>query len=110
MVCYSACQIDWLPANYTVVDIYCGTKAAHCSAFRKQKNPVCATTSADGGFHAGTELYARTGYGRSYASEGTVGYLEAVFTLGKDGYPARIWDKYTGVIDKQVSRLLERPF
>jgi hypothetical protein len=36
---------------------------------------------------------------------------EAVFSpVGKDGYPARIWDKYTGEIDKNVAAYWKEHF
>lgn len=103
--CYSACPdpIDF--SNYTVVDIY------------KDKNAYVL----DGPFRKTERPGMRDYLGRTTASMRELNYMElamgdrtrsgeqwdiweAVFSpLGKDGYPARIWDKYTGVIDKQVA-------
>jgi hypothetical protein len=104
--CYAACPdpIDF--RAYTVVDIYKDKNAYYDEGpFHKVKRPGArnylghiSTTLEDSNLH---ELVLGT-KGRS-GQQWDI--WEAVFSpVGPDGYPKRIWDKRTGVIDHEVAK------
>ena len=103
--CYAACPdpIDF--RAYTVVDIYKDENAYHLdSDWKKTPRPglrdylghVSATVSELNRLEL--VLGTKTRSGQQWD------IWEAVFSpAGEDGYPQRIWDKETGVIDKKVA-------
>jgi len=103
--CYSACPdpIDF--RNYTVVDIYKDKNAYYLeSDFKKTERPGLRNYLG----HVSTALkdmnYLELAMGDKTRSGEQWDIWEAVFSpVGKDGYPARIWDKKTGVINKDIA-------
>jgi hypothetical protein len=104
--CYAACPdpIDF--RAYTVVDIYKDKNAYYDEgAFHKVKRPGArnylghvSSTVEDANLH---ELVLGT---KSRSGE-QWDIWEAVYSpVGADGYPKRIWDKRTGVIDHEVAQ------
>jgi hypothetical protein len=104
--CYAACPdpIDF--RAYTVVDIYSDKNAYYDEGpFHKVKRPAQRNYL---GHISGTledvnrlelVLGTKTRSGQQWD------IWEAVFSpLGSDGYPMRIWDKKTGVIDREVAQ------
>jgi hypothetical protein len=104
--CYAACPdpIDF--RAYTVVDIYSDKNAYYDEGpFHKVKRPAQRNYL---GHISGTledvnrlelVLGTKTRSGQQWD------IWEAVYSpLGSDGYPKRIWDKKTGVIDREVAQ------
>ena len=102
---YIACPdpIDF--RAYTVVDIYKDTNAYWLdSAWKKTPRPGLRNYLG----HISSTLYEMNQLelvlGTKTRSGQQWDVWEAVFSpVGTDGYPARIWDKRTGVIDKKVA-------
>jgi hypothetical protein len=104
--CYSACPdpIDF--QHYTTLDIYKNKNAYYVeSDFKKLERPghrnylghVSATLREMN--HKELALGTRSRSGEQFD------IWEAVFSpMGEDGYPKRIYDKYTGSIDSSVAR------
>ena len=103
--CYSACPdpIDF--HNYTTVDIYNDENAYYLkSSFKKTQRPGYRDYLG----HVSTTVkdmnQRELAIGNKTRSGDQWAIWEAVFSpIGKDGYPAPIWDKYTGVINKDVA-------
>jgi len=110
--CYSACPdpIDF--RHYTVVDIYNDENAYYLkSPFKKTERPGLRNYLG----HISTTVkdmnYLELVMGDKTRSGEQWDIWEAVFSpVGKDGYPARIWDKKTGVIDKKVAAYWKENF
>jgi len=110
--CYSACPdpIDF--RNYTVVDIYKDKNAYYLeSDFKKTERPGLRNYLG----HVSTALkdmnYLELAMGDKTRSGEQWDIWEAVFSpVGKDGYPARIWDKKTGVINKDIAAYWKEHF
>ena len=110
--CYSACPdpIDF--RHYTVVDIYNDENAYYLkSPFKKTERPGLRNYLG----HVSTTVkdmnYLELVMGDKTRSGEQWDIWEAVFSpVGKDGYPARIWDKKTGVIDKKVAAYWKENF
>jgi hypothetical protein len=102
--CYAACPDPISFDHYTVVDLYKDKNAYYLdSDFKKTPRP--GMTNYLG--HVSTTLkdlsQLELVLGDKTRSGEQWDIWEAVFSpVGKDGYPARIWDKKTGVIDKDV--------
>ncbi len=103
--CFAACPdpIDF--RAYTVVDIYNDTNAYFAEgAFKKVARP--GHRNYLGHLSATLEQLNRLELvlGTHSRSGGQWDIWEAVYSpVGADGYPKRIWDKRTGVIDKEVA-------
>jgi len=110
--CYAACPdpIDF--TNYTVVNIYKDENAYFLkSPFKKTPRPGMRDYLG----HVSTTLkdlnHMELAMGDKTRSGEQWDIWEAVFSpVGKDGYPARIWDKYTGEIDKDVANYWKEHF
>jgi hypothetical protein len=110
--CYAACPdpIDF--TNYTVVNIYKDENAYFLkSPFKKTPRPGMRDYLG----HVSTTLqdmnYMELAFGDKTRSGEQWDIWEAVYSpVGKDGYPARIWDKYTGAIDKEVAAYWKEHF
>jgi hypothetical protein len=103
--CWAACPdpIDF--RAYTVVDIY-KDKNAYWSEGPFLRTPRPGMRDWLG--HVSTTLAAMNRYELVLGTKGRSGQQwdiwEAVYSpVGKDGYPKRIWDKTTGVIDPEVA-------
>ncbi len=102
--CYAACPdpIDF--RAYTVVDIYNDKNAYYDEGpFHKVKRPAHRNFLG----HISATLEDVNRYELVLGTKGRSGQQwdiwEAVYSpLGPDGYPRRIWDKQTGVIDREV--------
>lgn len=103
--CFAACPdpIDF--RAYTTVDIYKHTNAYYDEGpFRRVWRP--GHRNYLGHVQTTVEMMNRLELvlGTKGRSGGQWDIWEAVFSpVGPDGYPARIWDKRTGVIDKKVA-------
>lgn len=104
--CFAACPdpIDF--RAFTTVNIYEDKNAYfYESDYKKTLKPAhrdylgqISTTVQDGNLHE-LVLGTKTRSGQQYD------IWEAVYSpVGKDGYPMRIWDKKTGVIDHNVAK------
>ena len=110
--CYAACPdpIDF--NNYTVLNIYTDENAYYLkSRFKKTPRPGMRDYLG----HVSTTLkelnQLELALGDKTRSGEQWDVWEAVFSpVGKDGYPARIWDKKTGVIDKAVAAYWKEHF
>ncbi len=110
--CYSACPdpIDF--TRYTVVDIYNDKNAYYLeSPFKKTPRPGMRNYLG----HVSTTLkelnQLELALGDKTRSGEQWDIWEAVFSpVGKDGYPVRIWDKQTGVINKDVAAYWKEHF
>ncbi|MES1214388.1 MAG: hypothetical protein ABUT20_02630 [Bacteroidota bacterium] len=110
--CYSACPdpIDF--SRYTVVDVYKDKNAYYLeSSFKKTPRPGMRDYLG----HVSTTLkelnQLELALGDKTRSGEQWDIWEAVFSpVGKDGYPARIWDKKTGVINKDVAEYWKEHF
>ncbi|HEX5053093.1 MAG TPA: hypothetical protein VFZ65_15065 [Planctomycetota bacterium] len=104
--CFAACPdpIDF--RAYTVVDIYEDTNAYYVEhAWKRVPRPG----QRDWLGHVSTTLeqvnQRELALGTRSRSGDQWDIWEAVFSpVGADGYPARIWDKLTGAIDRDVAR------
>lgn len=103
--CYAACPdpIDF--RQYTVVNIYDDSNAYFLDS-KLKKTPRPGQRNYLG--HVAATLqemnYRELVLGTKSRSGQQWDIWEAVFSpVGKDGYPQRIWDKKTGVIDKNVA-------
>lgn len=110
--CYAACPdpIDF--NNYTVLNIYTDENAYYLKS-RLKKTPRPGMRDYLG--HVSTTLkelnQLELALGDKTRSGEQWDVWEAVFSpVGKDGYPARIWDKKTGVIDKAVAAYWKEHF
>lgn len=103
--CYSACPdpIDF--RHYTTIDIYNDSNAYYREGpFRKVLRPGHRNYLG----HVNTMVkdmnYRELAIGTNSRSGDQWDIWEAVYSpVGKDGYPERIFDKYTGVINKKVA-------
>lgn len=92
--------------HYTTVNIYSDRNAYHTEgAFRRTKRPAQRnylghiTATVEDMNHRELALGSRTRSGDQFD------VWESVYSpVGPDGYPARLWDKRTGVIDTAVAR------
>jgi hypothetical protein len=103
--CYAACPdpIDF--RAYTIVDIYKDANAYFAEGPWK-KVPRPGHRNWLGQLSGTLEQMNRMELvlGTRGRSGGQFDVWEAVYSpVGKDGYPARIWDRRTGAIDKQVA-------
>ena len=103
--CYAACPdpIDF--RAYTTVDIY-KDENAYFAAGPWRKVPRPGFRNYLGHVSATVEQLNKSELvlGSKVRSGGQWDVWEAVYSpVGKDGYPARIWDRETGVIDKKVA-------
>jgi hypothetical protein len=103
--CYSACPdpIDF--RHYTTIDLYKDSNAYYREgAFRKVARPGHRNYLG----HLNTMIkdmnHRELAIGTESRSGDQWDIWEAVYSpVGKDGYPERIFDKYTGKINKQVA-------
>ncbi|MEP7144288.1 MAG: hypothetical protein ABI707_15495 [Ferruginibacter sp.] len=110
--CYAACPdpIDF--SRYTVVDIYKDKNAYYLeSAFKITSRPGMRDYLG----HVSTTLkdlnQLELALGDKTRSGEQWDIWEAVFSpVAKDGYPARIWNKQTGVIDREVAAYWKEHF
>ncbi len=104
--CYAACPdpIDF--RAYTVVDIYADTNAYWLEGpWARVPRPGMRDYLG----HVSITLEAMNRYELVLGTRGRSGQQwdiwEAVYSpVGADGYPRRLWDKRTGVIDREVAR------
>jgi hypothetical protein len=110
--CYAACPDPVDFSNYTVVDIYKDKNAYYLEGpFKKTERPGLrdylgrvTTTLKD-------MNYLELAVGDKSRSGEQWDIWEAVFSpVGKDGYPERIWDKYSGVINKDAAAYWKEHF
>ena len=113
--CWAACPdpIDF--RAYTVVDIYATrTRITWIPSGSDAAARACATGSATSARRSKRRTAASWCLARRRRSGQQWDIWEAVFSpVGPDGYPKRILDKRTGVIDRGVADVLEgalRPF
>ena len=103
--CYAACPdpIDF--RAYTTVDIYKDENAYFASGpWRKVPRPGFRNWLGHVSATVEQMNRAELVLGSNGRSGGQWDIWEAVYSpVGKDGYPARIWDRETGVIDKKVA-------
>jgi hypothetical protein len=110
--CYAACPdpIDF--SRYTVVNVYEDKNAYYLeSDFKKTPRPGMRNYLG----HVSTTLKELNQLELTLGDKTRSGeqwdIWEAVFSpAGKDGYPARIWDKQTGVINKDVAAYWKEHF
>ena len=116
--CWSSCPDPVSFRAYTTVNIYEDDNAYFTSVNKWKRTPRPAIRDA-----ASNEIYPGYGspMGQLQATQGEVGLKELVMgtrsrslgqwdiweatfsPLGEDGYPARIWDKRTGAINRTVA-------
>jgi len=103
--CYAACPdpIDF--SSYTVVNIYKDTNAYFLESPFKQTPRVGMRDWLGRPTSSLKDLnQLELAFGDSSRSGEQWDIWEAVFSpVGKNGYPARIWDKKTGTIDRNVA-------
>lgn len=110
--CYAACPdpIDF--HNYTTIDIYNNKNAYYIeSDYRKIPRPG----ERDYLGHVYAEVQEMNQYELAIGTNSRSGeqfdIWEAVFSpMGNDGYPKRIYDKYTGAIDSSVAAYWKEHF
>jgi hypothetical protein len=104
--CYAACPdpIDF--RAYTVVDLYKDKNAYYLeSNFKKTERPSHRNYLGQVSSTLRETNLLELVLGTKSRSGQQWDIWEAVFSpIGPDGYPKRIWDKYTGVIDTTVAR------
>ena len=103
--CYAACPdpIDF--HHYTTIDIYNNRNAYHAeSDFKKTPRPGERDYLGHVGATVQEMNQRELALGTNSRSGEQFDIWEAVFSpMGKDGYPERIFDKYTGSIDSSVA-------
>jgi len=103
--CYAACPdpIDF--HNYGTVDIYNNKNAYYVeSDFKKTPRPAERNYLGHVGSMLAESNHRELALGTNSRSGEQYDIWEAVFSpMGDDGYPKRIYDKYTGAIDSSVA-------
>ena len=103
--CYAACPdpIDF--HRYMTVNIYDDENAYYLkSPFKKTFRPGHRDYLGHVSSTVQDMNYRELAIGSKSRSGDQWDIWEAVYSpVGKDGYPARIWDKYTGVINKEIA-------
>ncbi len=103
--CYAACPdpIDF--RAFTVVNLYEDEHAYYEEgAFRKTLRPGMRNYLGHVSATLRDANYKELALGDKSRSGEQWDIWEAVYSpVGKDGYPKRIWDKYTGLIDREVA-------
>jgi len=103
--CYAACPdpIDF--HRYMTVNIYDDDNAYYLkSPFKKTFRPGHRDYLGHVSSTVQDMNYRELAIGSKSRSGDQWDIWEAVYSpVGKDGYPARIWDKYTGVINKEIA-------
>ena len=97
---------------FMTVDLYADTNA-YFSEGPFRRTPRASTRTADGYTRATMEQdnQVELVVGGHTRSGGQFDAWEAVYSpLGEGGYPRRLWDKRTGVIDKSVARYWREHF
>ncbi len=104
--CYAACPdpIDF--RNYTVVNIYKDKNAYYTeNGFQRTPRPGMRDYLSNTTITLEQANLMELALGDNTRSRGQWDIWEAVFSpMGKNGYPARIWDKRTGEINKEVAK------
>ncbi|NIJ53848.1 hypothetical protein [Dyadobacter arcticus] len=110
--CYAACPDPISFDHYTVVDLYKDKNAYYLESDFKE-TPRPGMTNYLG--HISSTLKELNQLELVLGDKSRSGeqwdIWEAVFSpVGKDGYPARIWDKKTGVINKDIAAYWKEHF
>ncbi|HEX5153847.1 MAG TPA: hypothetical protein VFW07_20510 [Parafilimonas sp.] len=103
--CYAACPdpIDF--HHYTTIDIYNNKNAYYVeSDFKKTPRPAYRDSLGHVSAMVAEMNHRELALGTNSRSGDQFDIWEAVFSpMGEDGYPKRIFDKYTGAMDSSVA-------